>query len=88
MKYYVWIEYYCASPVSKNVKSDELKYYDGHQHGVMPSQEQVNTLQPSLTANVEAAYEKYNESHPNAQQVAPTNAVIKNGRTVKTRSEK
>ena len=46
------------------------------------------TLQPSLTANVEAAYAKYNKAHPTAQQTVPTNQTITNGRTVETRSEK
>ena len=50
--YFVWLEYYAAAPVSKNVKSDELKYADGHQHGVQPTRGQVDGLQPSLTSNV------------------------------------
>lgn len=87
MKYYVWLEYYAAAPVSKNVKSDELKYADGHQHGVQPSQIQVNGLQPSLTDNVTAAYSTYNGSHPQAPAAAPTNGVITAARIVKTRSE-
>jgi len=88
MKYYVWLEYYCAAPVSKNVKSDELKYADGHQHGVQPSQGQVDGLQPSLTVNVNAAYANYNANNPGNQQALPALAVITAGRVVKTRSEK
>ena len=88
MKYYVWIEYYCASPVSKNVKSDELKYHTGHEHGVQPLQTQVDSLQSSLTAAVQAAYAKYNKTPGNTAQTAPTNAAITLARAVKTRSEK
>lgn len=87
MKYYVWLEYYDAA-IAKNVKSDELKFYDGHQHGVQPSQNQVNGLQPSLTANVQAAYATYNRLHPDTPLVAPAAVVIQQGRTVETRSEK
>lgn len=88
MKYYVWLQYYCAAPVSKSVKSDELKYADGHQHGVQPTQNQVDSLQPSLTVAVNAAYGNYNANHPNAPQPVPALQTIINGREVKTRSEK
>lgn len=84
--YYVWLEYYAAAPVSKNIKSDELKYASGHQHGVQPSQIQVNGLQPSLTANVSAAYAAYNKAHPGAVVAVPSNAAITTARTIKTRS--
>jgi hypothetical protein len=87
MKYYVWLEYYAAAPVSKNIKSDELKYYDGHHHGVQPSQVQVDSLQLSLIANVTTAYTKYNAQHPTAPVAVPSNATIAAGRTVNTRSE-
>lgn len=88
MKYFVWLEYYCAAPVSKNVKSDELKYADKHEHGVQPTQQQVNGLQPSLTVNVNAAYATYNGKNPNAPQAVPGLQAITNGRVIKTRSEK
>jgi len=84
--YFVWLEYYAAAPVSKNVKSDELKYADGHQHGVQPTQGQVDGLQPSLTSNVSAAYATYNRTHPAAVAVVPSNAAITQARLVKTRS--
>ncbi|QBR70888.1 hypothetical protein CU048_05890 [Beijerinckiaceae bacterium] len=86
MKYYVWLEYYAASPVSKNVKSDELMYYDGHQHGVQPSQTQVNTLSQSLIGEVDSAYDTYNKAHVNNPASAPAPNVITADRTVKTRS--
>jgi hypothetical protein len=88
MKYYVWLEYYAAAPVSKNVKSDELKYADGHQHGVQPTQAQVDTLQESLNYNVAAVYATYNNNHLGAQVPYPGNAAVQAGRVVKTRSEK
>ncbi len=83
---YVWLEYYAVAPVSKNVKSDELKYSDKHQHGVQPTQTQVNSLQPSLTSNVQAVYATYNSTHPTAVVAVPSNADIQQGRAVKTRS--
>jgi hypothetical protein len=86
MKYYVWLEYYAATPVSKNVKSDELMYYDGHQHGVQPSQTQVNTLSQSLINEVLAVYATYNSAHVNNQVPPPAANVITADRTVKTRS--
>ena len=88
MKYYVWLEYYAGAPVSKNIKSEELKYADKHEHGVQPSQTQVNGLQTPLTNNVTAAYATYNRLHPQNPQVGPTTGVITAGRIVKTRSEK
>lgn len=84
--YYVWLEYYAANPVDKNVKSDELKYADKHQHGVQPTQTQLDSLQPSLAAEVAAVYATYNRNHPQAQQMAPNNAAIAAARTYKTRS--
>lgn len=84
--YYVWLEYYAAAPVSKNVKSDELKYADGHQHGVQPTQGQVNGLQPSLTTNVSVVYATYNLAHPGAVVAVPSNAAIAAARVPKTRS--
>ncbi|MGP0009433.1 MAG: hypothetical protein ACLPIG_12125 [Methylocella sp.] len=87
MKYYVWLQYYADAPVSKSVKSNELMYYNGHSHGVQPSQEQVNTLSQSLIDNVDAAYTKYNQQNPNNQVTAPLPAVITANREVKTRSE-
>ena len=65
----------------------QLMYYDGHNHGVMPSQTQVNTLSQSLIDNVDAAYTKYNQQNPNNQVTAPLPAVITANREVKTRSE-
>ena len=80
MKYYVWLEYYLA-PASKNVKSTELKFYDGHQHGVAPSQDQVDSLQSDLQITVQQA--------ATAKTVAyPGDAAVLAGRTVKTRSER
>lgn len=87
MKYFVWLEYY-AAPIAKNIKSNEFKYADGHEHGVQPSQTQCDNLQPSLTSNVQDAYDKYNLAHPQATLAAPNNATIQQGRSVKTRSEK
>ncbi|MGK5029026.1 hypothetical protein [Janthinobacterium sp. MDT1-19] len=84
--YFVWLEYYAAAPVSKNVKSDEMKYADGHQHGIQPTQGQVDGLQPSLTNNVLAVYATYNRTHPAAGAVVPTNAAITQARLIKTRS--
>ncbi|WP_256081533.1 hypothetical protein [Massilia sp. YIM B04103] len=84
--YYVWIEYYAAAPVSRNVKSNELKYFTGHQHGVQPTQEQVDDLQSSLTNNVTTAYEDYNAKNPANLAAAPTNDAITQARVVKTRS--
>jgi hypothetical protein len=80
MKYYVWLEYY-LSPAGKNVKSTELQFYNGHQHGVAPSQGQVNSLQPDLQAAVASAATK-------ANVVYPGNQAVQSGRSVKTRSEK
>ncbi|OYO29017.1 hypothetical protein [Janthinobacterium sp. PC23-8] len=84
--YYVWLEYFAAAPVSKNVKSDELRYASGHKHGVQPSQIQVDGLQPSLTTYVSAAYASYNKAHPAAVVAVPTNTAITAARTIKTRS--
>ena len=84
--YYVWLEYYAGAPVSKSVKSDELKFADKHQHGVQPTQDQVDSLQPSLTANVAAVYAAYNRTHLAAAVGVPTNADITQARSVKTRS--
>lgn len=84
--YYVWIEYYAAAPVSRNVKSNELKYFTGHQHGVQPTQVQVDGLQSSLADNVTKAYEDYNDNHPANLATAPTNDAITQARVVKTRS--
>lgn len=84
--YYVWLEYYAAAPVSKNVKSDELKFADKHQHGVQPTQGQVDSLQPSLTANVQGVYATYNVAHPGAVVAVPNNAAITLARQIKTRS--
>ena len=52
MKYYVWLEYYAGAPVSKNVKSSETKFYTGHQHGVRPSQNDIDGLESDLEARV------------------------------------
>lgn len=79
MKYYVWLEYY-LSTAGKNCKSSELKYYTGHQHGVMPSQAQVNSLQPSLQHAVQAAATDKGVAYPG-------NAAVQQGRDVETRSE-
>lgn len=84
--FYVWLEYYAATPVSKNVKSDELKYADKHQHGVQPTQTQINSLQPSLAANVAAVYAAYNNKNPGAAIAVPSNATIAQGCQTKTRS--
>jgi hypothetical protein len=84
--YYVWLEYYAAAPVSKSVKSDELKYADGHKHGVQPTQSQVDSLQPSLTANVTATYDAYNVKNPTATVAVPAGAAIQGARDVRTRS--
>jgi hypothetical protein len=86
MKYYVWIEYYAAAPVSKSVKSNEFKYADKHQHGVQPTQSQVDDLQGSLQTNVAAAYATYNGLHPTAVVAYPGNAAVQAARSVKTRS--
>ena len=80
MKYYVWLEYY-LSAAGKNVKSVELKYADGHQHGVQPTQSQVNSLQPDLQAGVSSAALK-------AKVTYPGDEAVQDGRQVKTRSEK
>ena len=84
--YFVWLEYCAAAPVSKNVKSDELRYADGHQHGVRPTQDQLDGLLPSLMGNVSAAYATYNRTHPAAVVVVPSNAAITRDRLFKTRS--
>jgi hypothetical protein len=88
MKYYVWLEYYAAAPVSKNVKSDELMFSDKHKHGVQPTPEQKNSLLPSLYTNVEEVYDKYNFAHAAAPVEYPGNDSVKTGRSIKTRSEK
>lgn len=69
MKYVVWLSYYVAAPVSKSVKSDELTYYNGHSHGVQPSQVQVNSLQTSLQTNVEKACLDKGTAYPGDQAV-------------------
>jgi hypothetical protein len=84
--YYVWLEYYAAAPVNRNVKSDELRYADGHQHGVQPTPGQVDGQQPSLTVNVAGVYATYNLAHPGAVVAVPHEAAIKLARVVKTRS--
>ncbi|NVE01787.1 hypothetical protein [Massilia sp. BJB1822] len=84
--YYVWLEYYADAPVSRNVKSNELKYFTGHKHGAQPTQEQVDKLQSSLTDNVTEAYEDYNDKHPANPATAPTDDAITQARVVKTRS--
>jgi len=86
MAYYVWLEYYCAAPVSKNVKSDELKYADKHVHGLQPTTTQQDSLLPSLYANVGTAYATYNQGHPDGVLAVPSNAAIQLARQVKTRS--
>ena len=54
-KYYCWYQYDWGAPFSKKIKSSELNYATGHQHGVMPTDKQWESLQPSLYANVRAA---------------------------------
>jgi hypothetical protein len=88
MKYFVWLEYYAAAPVSRNVKSDELKYADGHVHGVQPTQEQTDSRQASLNANVAAVYATYNRAHAADIVAAPADDAIEAARTVRTRSER
>ena len=51
---YCWYEYYWGAPVHKNVKGDELRFYTGHQHGVVPTDANWESCQPSLYANVGA----------------------------------
>ena len=80
MKYFVWLEYY-LSAAGKNVKSTELQFYNGHQHGVAPSQGQVNSLQPDLQAAVSSTAAKAGVAYPGDQAVQA-------GRTVETRSQK
>ena len=72
--------------MNKNVKSDELKHADKHQHGVQPSQTQKDSLLPSLYSNVAAAYDVYNNQHATAQITAPSDDTIKANKIVKTRS--
>lgn len=84
--YYVWLEYYAAAPISRNVKSSELRYATGHQHGVQPTPAQRNGLRPSLRANVAGAYATYNAMHPAAQVAAPAAAVIDGASVQRTRS--
>jgi hypothetical protein len=88
MSYYVWLQYYCPAPVSKSIKSDELKYADKHQHAVQPTEQQKTSLLPSLYANVQAAYANYNVAHAGAPVLYPGDPTVLAGREVKTRSEK
>ena len=53
--YYCWYQYYFAAPVSKTIKSDELRYATGHHHGVQPTAADWTSREPSLYANVRAA---------------------------------
>ena len=54
-KFYCWYEYDWGAPVSKKIKSDQLNYATGHQHGVRPTDKQWESRLPSLYANVRAA---------------------------------
>lgn len=80
MRYYVWLEYYLAA-AGKNVKSTELRYADGHQHGVQPSQSQVNSLQPDLQAAVFQVAQSKGVTYPG-------DPAVQAGRVVRTRSER
>jgi hypothetical protein len=82
MKYYAWIQYYAGPPVNKNVKSAELRYYTGHKHGVMPTQDEINSLQEDLEVCVQKAYARI----PGA--VYPGDPTVLANREVKTRSAK
>lgn len=81
MNYYVQLQYYCIAPVHKNVKSSPLKYHTGHQHGVQPTIQQIDSLQGDLEAAVDNAYQ-------NAGGVYPGNDAVQQGREVVTWSAK
>lgn len=80
MKYYVWLQYY-LNPPGRNVQGVEFRYFTGHQHGVQPSQRQVDDLQGDLEARVQAAAIQSGVPYPG-------NDAVQNGRDVRTRSEK
>ena len=75
--YYCWYQYYFAG-VHKSIKSDELRYAQGHVHGVQPTAQQWEGLQASLYTNVEAAA---TAAHP-----YPGNATVLAAAEKKTRS--
>jgi hypothetical protein len=81
MDYYCWYEYYFAAPVSKNVKGDELRFAQGHQHGVQPSAAQWQTREASLYANVQTAGDEKDAAYPGDAAVLA--AAVKKTRTAR-----
>lgn len=49
--YYCWEQYYDPDTL-KQTNSDEIKYYQGHQHGVQPNPAQWAQCLASLVAKV------------------------------------
>ncbi|MDX6914311.1 hypothetical protein R9X49_04260 [Pectobacterium carotovorum] len=57
MTYYCWLVYYDKN-LSKQIKSDEVKYYTGHQHGVQPTDKDWRECRKTLLINVNAERRK------------------------------
>lgn len=57
MKYYCWMQYY-DNETHKQTSSDEIKYADGHQHGVQPTQRDWDECLADLIVKVNDVREK------------------------------
>lgn len=51
MNYYCWLQYY-DEDTKKQINSEHISFYDGHQHGVKPTQEDWNNCLDDLVSKV------------------------------------
>jgi hypothetical protein len=82
MDYYAWYTYDLSDGNGRyiaTVVTDEVRYYQGHQHGVRPSQTQLAALQVAL-------YNAVLQKATSSSVPYPGNATVLAGAQLRTRS--